>query len=350
MTLKAQDPAVLTEDLSKRFLSRRGVLSMLRHPWRPGERVTALDGVSLEVRQGEVFGLLGPNGAGKTTLLKVLSCLVVPDRGRARVNGSDIGSDEIGVKRSIGYVTSDERSFYWRLTGAQNLTFFARLFHVAAGEIPSRVSRLLERVGLSEKAHEPFSAYSSGMKQRLSIARALLHDPPVLFLDEPTRSLDPVTARHIRRFVRDEMAGTDGKTILLATHNLHEAADLCHRMAILSRARLHRIGRLEEFRALFAADRIYRLVVGGPVDLTGIARVLPGGEDTPGAIPAAAVETGTAPPLSLLIELESNGDSDLSPLVARLAEARVRVYEMSRQETSLEDLFDRLFRESEGSS
>jgi len=264
MTLQAQDPAVLTEDLSKRFRSRRGVLSMLRHPWRPGGRVTALDRVSLEVRQGEVFGLLGPNGAGKTTLLKVLACLVVPDEGRARVNGSDIDGDEIGVKRSIGYVTSDERSFYWRLTGAQNLTFFARLFHVAAGEIPSRVSRLLERVGLSDKAHEPFSAYSSGMKQRLSIARALLHDPPVLFLDEPTRSLDPMTARHIRRFIRDELVGADGKTILLATHNLQEAADLCHRMAILSRARLHRVGRLDEFRALFAADRIYRLGGGWP--------------------------------------------------------------------------------------
>jgi ABC-2 type transport system ATP-binding protein len=347
---KAHDPAILTRELSKRFLSRRGILSMLRHPWRPHERVTALDGVSLEVRRGEIFGLLGPNGAGKTTLLKVLACLVVPDAGQARVNGSDIAGDEIGVKRSIGYVTSDERSFYWRLTGAQNLTFFARLFHVTAGEIPSRVSRLLERVGLADKADEPFSAYSSGMKQRLSIARALLHDPPVLFLDEPTRSLDPQTARHIRQFVRDEMAGADGKTVLLATHNLHEAADLCHRMAILARARVHRVGRLDEFRALFAADRIYRLVVDRPVDLAGIAQVLSEEAGGAGNGPDPGAGTGQPRRRSLVIELAAGGDGDLTPLVARLSGAGVRVHDLSRLETSLEDLFDRLFQESEASS
>jgi ABC-2 type transport system ATP-binding protein len=356
MKPRAHDPAILTDGLCKQFLRRRSLFSLARHPFGRSDRVTALDGVCLEVHRGEVFGLLGPNGAGKTTLLKVLCCLVVPDSGRGVVNGSEIASDELAVKQSVGYVTSDERSFYWRLTGTQNLTFFARLFRVPAAEIPSRVRHLLDRVELTDKADEPFSSYSSGMKQRLSIARALLHDPPVLFLDEPTRSLDPVTARHIRRFVSDQLAGHDGKTVLLATHNLHEAADLCHRMAILSAARVHRVGRLDEFRALFAAGHVYRLVVDRPVDLSGVARVLPDPGDG-----AAAPDTGGAPAcrtapstdtgaVSLLIEPQDGGDGALSALVARLAETRVRVYELRRQETPLEEIFDRLFADSERSS
>ncbi len=336
-SVAAADPAIVTQGLSKSFPRRRNILEALRRPWRRPGRTTALQEVSLEIRRGEVFGLLGPNGAGKTTLLKILSCLILPDSGRAWVNGAHVDRQEMAVKRAIGYVTSDERSFYWRLTGAQNLAFFARLFHVPPGDIHRRVGDLLARMELTGKAHEPFSSYSSGMKQRLSIARALLHDPPILFLDEPTRSLDPVTALHIRQFVRQELAGRDGKTVLLATHNLHEAADLCPRMAILAGARLRRTGRLDEFRALFAADRRYQLVLDRMVDLSGVARVLPGSGNGGGE--------GT--PVRLLVELMGSGEPDLSALVARLAQSRARVLELTREETSLEDLFQRLFKDAE---
>lgn len=293
----------------------------------------ALRDVNLEIHPGEVFGLLGPNGAGKTTLLKILSCLVLPDEGKALINGHDTAGDELAVKRSVGYVTSDERSFYWRLTGAQNLVFFARLYRVSRHEIRPRVDALLDRMELTEKANEPFSSYSSGMKQRLSIARALLHDPPILFLDEPTRSLDPVTARHIRNFVRDELAASEGKTILLATHNLHEAAELCTRMAILSAGRVQRVGRLEEFHALFQAGRRYRLVTDRAVDLDGIARIIPTADEG-----AATAEPGR---VSTLLEI----DDDLSPLLQRVAAADVRVLELTRETPSLEDLFQHLFAE-----
>ena len=331
-----QDTAVFCEGLSKSFARRRSLASSLRHPLRRAGKIKALDGVDLSVHRGEIFGLLGPNGAGKTTLLKILSGLVLPDGGQARVDGADIARQEMAVRRAIGYVTSDERSFYWRLSGRQNLIFFARLFHVPAADIPRRVAELLQRVELTDKASEPFSAFSSGMKQRLAIARALLHAPPLLFLDEPTRSLDPVTARHIRDFIRDRLAADEGKTILLATHNLHEAASLCHRMAILNHGRVQRTGRLDEFRALFAAQRIYRVELDRPVDLDSAGRVLSSTRDeASGAI-------------TMEVQLHDQGDDSLSSLVKSLAASGARVQEITRQEPPLEDLFDRLFHEDHG--
>ena len=335
MTNSTHDTAVLCDGLSKSFARRRSLAAALRHPLGRAERVHALDRVDLAVGTGEIFGLLGPNGAGKTTLLKILSGLVLPDRGHALVNGADTARQEMAVRRAIGYVTSDERSFYWRLSGRQNLIFFARLFPVPEAAIPQRVAELLERVDLTAKASEPFSAFSSGMKQRLAIARALLHAPPILFLDEPTRSLDPVTARHIRDFIRDRLSRDEGKTILLATHNLHEAAALCHRMAILNRGRVQRTGRLEEFRTLFAAQRIYRVELDRQVDLEGAGRVLTSAQDE---------STGT---ISVELQLHDSSDSSLSRLVDILAASGARVEEITRQEPPLEDLFDRLFHEED---
>ena len=335
MSRSPHDPAVFTQGLGKSFSSRRKLANLIRHPFARAERIVALKEVDLEIRQGEIFGLLGPNGAGKTTLLKVLSSLVLPDEGEARVNDCDIARDEMGVRRAIGYVTSDERSFYWRLSGRQNLIFFARLFHVPSATIPDRVDGLLRRVDLQGKGSEPFSAFSSGMKQRLAIARALLHDPPILFLDEPTRSLDPVTARHIREFIRDKLAGEGGKTILLATHNLHEAAGLCHRMAILNRGRVRRVGRLDEFRALFAAHRTYHIDLDRQVDLEGVCRLV-------------SDDAGDGRLVRLVVELDQDSAGALSALMARLAASDARVLEFTRQEPPLEELFDRLF--SEGSA
>ncbi|MFQ5718673.1 MAG: ABC transporter ATP-binding protein [Acidobacteriota bacterium] len=326
-------PAIRITKLCKAFARRRSALALLRHPLARPEKVTALRDVDLAVESGEVFGLLGPNGAGKTTLLKILSCLILPDAGRAEIAGRDSAADERAVQRSIGYVTSDERSFYWRLTGTQNLTFFARLHGITGRKIRPLVAGLLERVELTDKAGEPFSSYSSGMKQRLSIARALLHDPPVLFLDEPTRSLDPVSARRIRELVRGELADRDGKTILLATHNLHEAADLCDRMAILTGGRVLRVGNLAQFRTLFHADRRYRLVTDRPVSLAGIAQVLPDHAGRRAADPRGGCST--------LLELTG----DLTALIRHLAAEQAQVVELTRETPSLEELFQSLFTE-----
>jgi ABC-2 type transport system ATP-binding protein len=217
--------------LEKKFTRKRSVRDLLLHPFRKAEVVQALRSVDLTIREGEIFGLLGPNGAGKTTLLKILSCLVLPDAGTAVIGGYETGREQ-QVKPLIGLVHSDERSFYWRLTGRQNMRFFATLYNVPRESREERVDELLLKVDMVEAADRPFSDYSSGMKQRMSIARSLLHDPPILLMDEPTRSLDPAAALSLRRFIQEELSGRDHKTIVLATHNLHEAEALCSRIAL----------------------------------------------------------------------------------------------------------------------
>lgn len=236
--------AVETSALSKRFpnnLGWRGLIS-------PGEQARpALDRVDLHVREGELFGLLGPNGAGKTTLVKILSTLIQPTSGNARVNGYDLQQDT-AIKATIGLVTSDERSFYWRLSGRQNLEFFARLQGIPANQVKERVATVLEKVELEAEADQRFLVYSTGMRQRLSIARALLKEPRLLFLDEPTKGLDPLVTRHLRYLIRDELVDRQGITVLLTTHDLEEAEILCDRIAIMHLGRLRAVGSMNELR------------------------------------------------------------------------------------------------------
>ena len=260
--------------LEKSFSKKKSALELMMRPFRRAERVHALRGVDLHVRKGEIFGLLGPNGAGKTTLLKILACLVLPDRGRAVVGGEDT-IHENRVKPLIGLVHTDERSFYWRLSGRENLRFFAQLYDVPRRAAEARIDELLRRVDMAEAAERRFADYSSGMKQRMAIARALLHDPPILLMDEPTRSLDPSAALSLRTFVGEELKGRLGKTILLATHNLPEAATLCDRVAIMVKGKIRQVGSVSEVRRWGIQDRRFRLEVGRwPEGLEGAFRVL----------------------------------------------------------------------------
>jgi ABC-2 type transport system ATP-binding protein len=212
-------PITLT-DIAKTFHERSLRTCLLRK--RP-RRVKALQGISLHIRPGEIFGLLGPNGAGKTTLIKILATLVLPDRGEARVCGYDILTQPHQVRRHIGLVHTSERSFYWRLTGRQNLSFFATLHNLSGSEKKRQVEALLETVGLQEKADYAVMKYSSGQQQRLALARALLSEPQVLLMDEPTRSLDPLAASGLRRLTQQTLARKQNKTVLWCTHNLQEA-------------------------------------------------------------------------------------------------------------------------------
>jgi len=247
--------------LVKSFVKKRPLRDVLRRPFHR-ERVRALRGVDLRVRHGEIFGLLGPNGAGKTTLLKILACLVLPDEGRAAVCGIDT-VDENRVKPLIGLVNTDERSFYWRLSGAENLRFFATLYDVPRSRVESRIGELLELVDMSPAANQRFAEYSAGMKQRLAIARALLHDPPILLMDEPTRSLDPAAALSLREFIAEQIRQGAGKTIVLATHNLAEAEALCDRLAILVGGSVRETGSPAQIRRLGIDERRFRLEARG---------------------------------------------------------------------------------------
>jgi len=226
------------------------------------ETITALNGVNLQVEEGELFGILGPNGAGKTTLIKLLSTLILPDEGEAWVNGYNIFHEEENIKRSIGLVTGEERSFYWRLSGRRNLQFFATLHNMSPFQIQKRINSILEILELQEKADDLFYTYSTGIKQELALARGLINDPQILFVDEPTKSLDPVAARNIRKLIQEKLVKEQGKTVFLATHNLEEAQQICDRLAIIDRGRILSLGTPSEIRRTVSKEDRYILKVG----------------------------------------------------------------------------------------
>ncbi|OPX74886.1 MAG: putative ABC transporter ATP-binding protein [Methanosaeta sp. PtaB.Bin018] len=239
--------SIETIDLSKKFVMHKRVTDLILRPLQRKE-FTSLDSVSLKVREGEVFGIIGPNGAGKTTLIKILCTLISPTSGNAYVNGYDVVSESSKVRQSLGLVTTDERSFYWRLTGRQNLEFFATLHNFYSGKSRDRVNEVLDIVRLKDKADELFMGYSAGMKQRMAIARGLLNDPLVLFMDEPTRSLDPGAAQNLRDFIKNYIVKEQGKTIFLSTHNLEEAEQLCHRIAIFDEGKIKATGSSQDLK------------------------------------------------------------------------------------------------------
>lgn len=214
------DTAICIQGLTKRF-----------------GQMWALNGVDLSVAPGEILALLGHNGAGKSTLLRILATTVIPDGGSARVAGFDVVSEPEQVRRRLGITLGDERSWYWRLSGRKNLEFFATLYGFSRRQAAARVAELLDELELTYAADRRFDGYSTGMRMRLSLARAMLPDPPVLLLDEPTRSLDPVAAASFRDQVAT-LAHAQGKAILLTTHDLHEASALAHRIAVLTRGRI----------------------------------------------------------------------------------------------------------------
>jgi ABC-type multidrug transport system ATPase subunit/ABC-type multidrug transport system permease subunit len=274
------------KELVKRFRPRLRVEDLLRARFRPGQSSTlALDGVGLEVEEGEIVAVLGPNGAGKTTLLKTLATLVMPDSGEAWIAGRPL-NEEAGVRRSIGLVTSEERSFYWRLTGRQNLTFFAAMQGLEASEIEHRLQRLSSVFHLEPFIDRRFDSYSSGMKQRLAFVRALLHRPRLLLLDEPTRSVDPVESRALHASIID-LVRQEKTAVLLVTHDLHEAEALCQRFLIMQAGRITFDGALPELGRRLAQTGIqerFTLLLDRPVDgrdkVDGVvsAELLPGAE------------------------------------------------------------------------
>jgi ABC-2 type transport system ATP-binding protein len=203
---------------------------------RKAKEIEAVCGISFAVEPGELFGLLGPNGAGKTTTIKMLITLLIPTAGSARVLGLDVVRQAQEVRKRIGYVFGGERGVYERLSGYDNLRYFAELYGVPAREQKKRIDGLLELVGLKGREHERAEGYSRGMKQRLHVARGLLHDPEVLFLDEPTIGLDPVGAREIRATIASLTEA--GKTVLLTTHYMFEADALCDRIAVISKGNI----------------------------------------------------------------------------------------------------------------
>jgi ABC-2 type transport system ATP-binding protein len=222
--------AIEVQGLKRVYRARMGVFG------RKVKEVLAVDGIDFRVAQGELFGLLGPNGAGKTTTVKMLTTLLTPTAGQARVLDYDLVREAHLIRHRIGFVFGGERGLYWRLSGYDNLVYFANLYHVPPEVQKRRIPYLLELVGLGGRGEEKIEGYSRGMKQRLHIARALLHDPELLFLDEPTIGLDPVGARELRSTIRDLQS--ERKTILLTTHYMFEADALCQWVAVINNGKI----------------------------------------------------------------------------------------------------------------
>jgi len=212
------------------------------------ERIIACDNINLQARKGELLGLVGPNGAGKTTLIKILSTIILPDKGDAFINGFSILADDAKVRNSIGLVTSEMKSFYVRLTGRQNLYFFATLNNLSAQQAKDKIEYLAELLDFQDKLDIMYQEYSTGIKQRFSIARGLLNDAAILFIDEPTKSLDPLSAQDLRKFIKDVLIDSEKKTVIFASHSLFEIEALADNIAIMDRGKIKAYGGLNDLR------------------------------------------------------------------------------------------------------
>ncbi len=259
-------PALALHGVTRTFRQgRRTVVERITR--RPDLRavVAAVDGLDLRVEQAEIFGLLGPNGAGKSTTVRMIATLLRPTTGRVLVNGVDAVADPISARRQLGVVLGGERSLYWKLTGRDNLRYFGALQDVPRRQLADRISTVLAGADLLDRADDYVERYSTGMRQRLAIARALLARPPVLVLDEPTSGLDPQSAAHLRDLVR--RLRSEGHTILLTTHDMAEAEQVCDRVAIVDHGRVVALGTVPQLRARVATGRTARIeVVAGSAD------------------------------------------------------------------------------------
>jgi ABC-2 type transport system ATP-binding protein len=308
-------------DLHRTYRTSTGTL---RRKWK---NVEAVRGVSFEIQEGELFGLLGPNGAGKTTTIKMLITLLIPTKGTARVLGHDVVKDAREVRRRIGYVFGGERGVYERLSGYDNLRYFAELYGVPPKLIRPRIEELLELVGLKGREQERAEGYSRGMKQRLHIARGLLHDPPVVFLDEPTIGLDPVGARELRATIAS--LAQAGKTILLTTHYMFEADALCDRIAVINRGEIVAHGTPADLKRDVAEGTVVEVEVFGLADGT-VERVrrLAG---------VTAVSTEDREQTQLLI-VQTQPDVELTQSILGTLDG-ASVGRISRREPTLEDAY-----------
>ncbi|MEM1632095.1 MAG: ABC transporter ATP-binding protein [Thermofilum sp.] len=319
--------AVQVLDLRKRYVSfrRRGLFS------REKVVVEALKGVTFDAWKAEVLGILGPNGAGKSTLVKILATVLLPDSGTARILGHDIVEERREVRRLIGVMLSVERGFFLKLTGRENLKYFGMLYGLSGSALEKRVQEVLREVGLLKNADKPFEEYSLGMKARLGIARALLNDPEVLILDEPTLGLDPVSARRVRALIRS-LAKEGGKTVLITTHNMFEAEIVCDRVAILSDGRIAAIDTVEDLKRK-VADTVFLEVRVSCEHESSILQALR-------SVYSSVTCRREGPASRILIPVKVNEyEHALSELLETLRRSKLKLRGIAVREPTLEDAF-----------
>ncbi|MFZ0084020.1 MAG: ABC transporter ATP-binding protein [Candidatus Acidiferrales bacterium] len=230
-------PAIFVESLEKYFPpARSGWRALLQPLARPTER--ALAGISFSVQPAEAVAIVGPNGAGKSTLLRVLATLIIPTRGRASIGGCDVERDAPGARCQFGYHTGGDEGFYSRLSGRENLAFFAAMNNISGALARERITLAAHQMGISAELDRQVRTFSTGTMHRLGLARALLHQPAILLLDEPTRSLDPLAAADFRRLLKDDLVRRHGTTLLFASHTLSEVEEIADRVILLEEGRV----------------------------------------------------------------------------------------------------------------
>ena len=232
------------ENVSMKYPINKSISDILCNPFSKRDYLSALKGVNLKVNKGETIALLGENGAGKTSLLKLLGGLLYPSKGKILVNGMDTVRKNLSVRKKIGYVINEERSFYWRLTGFENLEFFAILDNIFGKRKKSKIHEMLDLVGLINHKNTKVANYSSGMKQKLAIARGLLKEPEILLLDEPTKSLDPISAIEIRNILNHKINEKEKTTLVVTTHNIDEVEALCETICIIANGKISKKKRI----------------------------------------------------------------------------------------------------------
>jgi len=315
--------AIETKDLG-RIYKLRGNKKETR------KELVALQGVDLTVERGELFGLLGPNGAGKTTLIKILTTLLSPTSGWARVAGVDVHTEPESVRPKINMVSGGESSGYGLLTVRENLWMFSQFYGVPSKEANERIEALLEMVGLKDRMHTKSSDLSTGLRQKMNIVRGFLTEPEVLFLDEPTLGLDVGAMRDVRRFILEWLKADKERTLLLTTHYMMEADELCDRVAIINKGRVLACDKPAVLKQRLQKDAIFEIEVS---PLNGLTQQMM--LEQPEVTKAAISETETGAKLSLsLVE-----ESALARVINLFTQKDVKVMNLSKREPTLEDVF-----------
>jgi ABC-2 type transport system ATP-binding protein len=319
-------PAVSIENLSKTYPPPFPRLKKFLH-LEVKPPVEALRNVSFQINDSEIFGLIGRNGAGKTTLTKIIATLIQPTSGKVSVKNYDSVDDEVNVRSLVGLATAEERSFYWRLTAEQNLLFFARLYGLKDAAARQRIDELFEQLNLTELSNRRFSELSTGNKQRLAIARAILPSPPILLLDEPTRSLDPLAAEDMRQLI----LSFKGVSILLTSHNLSEVEKLCSRVAVIAKGEIRALDTPQNLRRQTAQTQKVKITVTGIYE-----NLLP--ENFSSKLPNFTIES-SAEVVSVIFNREL-ADELLGETISLLTARGARIVDIETENPTLLDVLE----------
>ncbi len=312
-------------------IEAEGIFKTFRSGWRGKKEKLVLKGINLQIEEGEIFGILGPNGAGKTTLLSILSTLLLPDRGKVQILGIDGLQDGHRIREKVN-ISSGNANFLWSLTVQENLHFYGMLYGLAGKRREEKVKALVSLFNLEEHRDVPFDRLSTGMKQRLSLAKSLLNDPAVLFLDEPTVGLDPSVSIWIREQIRS-IQKERGMTVLLTTHNMREAEYLCNRIAFLKTGEIVTTGTAESLKRMVRIGDLIRIEFKGKISEDELLRA-------EGVINYSISD-------NFCEMIVDEGEKRLGPLVAILSQSGAQIGKVTLGQTDLEDVFIEFAKETD---